>query len=752
MARGIGVLAFAALASGAYSQVSNPLEPTGFEAPPRRDQRLPPPLGQQGASYELKFISSDWTIEGSQVSGKNVEFEYRGYKVKADEAVGDTDSNQFALRGNVNVLGQDEVVRGDNVFVDFRARTFRVVKGDVDLRKSFLEGRLLSDLYIRSILVRGSENVVSAERASVTTCDYAHPHYTFESYYLTAEPNKRLVFKDFRLRVLDKTLVRIPRFVIPLNRRTEGIVPDTGNTADEGYYLKLKFGLPLGGDSLLGRLDLTQKKGAGIGAEYNFGKAQSHGEFRIYSNVINGGRLNYTASGKYSSTFRLGALELSHELRQFNYLGGADNISQVTRLRFVPKLGSNGQTALLYNLDRNQSSLFSSANSNLSLTDQRRWSKVQTSNIQLNLTDNRAASGGVNVSSRQALDARLNTSFDLQRVVADLDYQRNIPIGSTVNFVSGLDRTPELTIRTDHRRLFGNNPLKWLPEFTALFAAGSYRDNFNSKNVNRFFFDFRTRRQPALKSKLSLAYDAGLRQGVYSDGSAQYTPSANVWLKYQPSKTTFLNLRYNYNRQYGFTPIQLDRTGSFNVASVDALVETFKGLAIGGQAGFDFNRERQGQIPWISPSIRLEYKPSDWLRLRGLATYLPQSNSWGNVRFDLGWKAGATFVGFAARYDALRHTWGNANLYVDAFKWGRFKATTLLLYNGYLERFDTRQLSMTYDLHCAEAVLQILENNTGFRPGRSIVFFIRIKALPFDSPFGIGGLGQPLDIGTGRDW
>lgn len=102
--------------------------------------------------------------------------------------------------------------------------------------------------------------------------------------------------------------------------------------------------------------------------------------------------------------------------------------------------------------------------------------------------------------------------------------------------------------------------------------------------------------------------------------------------------------------------------------------------------------------------------------------------------------------------DGVRNSWANLNLFIDALKIGRLKVSALLLYNGYLQRFDSKHFALTYDLHCAEAVLQVLENNTGFRPGREIVFFIRIKGLPFDTPFGIGNQGQPLDYGTGGGW
>jgi hypothetical protein len=116
---------------------------------------------------------------------------------------------------------------------------------------------------------------------------------------------------------------------------------------------------------------------------------------------------------------------------------------------------------------------------------------------------------------------------------------------------------------------------------------------------------------------------------------------------------------------------------------------------------------------------------------------------------DATWKTETFSLVAAARYDALRSRWANLNLLLDGIRLGRLKVSTLLLYNGFLNRFDARHLSFTYDLHCAEAVLQIIDTRVGFRPGREVLFFIRLKALPQSSPFGLGRQGEPLGPGTG---
>jgi hypothetical protein len=409
-------------------------------------------------------------------------------------------------------------------------------------------------------------------------------------------------------------------------------------------------------------------------------------------------------------------------------------------------------TQLTYSGITTESGTFFGTSSNLALSDARKWSDAMSTNLQLNWARSRASSGGPDISRREALEVRLNSVYNAPLFTLEFDYQRNIPIGSTLNFVGGLDRTPQLTLRSDSSKLFGERFPSWMPKITLLAAAGNYRDNFNLVNVNRYFVDLRASKQGDSNGRFALNYDLAFKQGVYSGDAAQYTPMANIHLRYRSGKAVSANLRYNYSRQHGFTPIQFDRTGQYNLLGFDVLAQVAPGLSAGGQVGFDLVRYQRGEIGWISPSLRLEYKPSEKLRFRGLANYMPQSESWGNIRMDFAYKVGASFFGIAARYDGLQHKWGNVNLFIDALKWGRLKVSTLLLYNGYLNRFDSRHLALTYDLHCAEAVLQILETNVGFRPGREVVFFIRIKALPFDSPFGIGRQGQPLDIGTGGGW
>ncbi len=102
-----------------------------------------------------------------------------------------------------------------------------------------------------------------------------------------------------------------------------------------------------------------------------------------------------------------------------------------------------------------------------------------------------------------------------------------------------------------------------------------------------------------------------------------------------------------------------------------------------------------------------------------------------------------------ARYDGTRSQFGAVNFIAEGMRWGKLTAGFLLGWNGYTREFETRQASLMYDLHDADALLEVTDNKTGFRNGTSVAFFIRLKAMPFLTPFGKGTRGQGFGTSTG---
>ncbi|GIV03266.1 MAG: hypothetical protein KatS3mg015_2096 [Fimbriimonadales bacterium] len=705
--------------------------------------------GQEGV-YPLRVIradSFDQSPDGREVHATGVVFEYRGYRVSAGEALGDLDTQVFALRGNVNVLGQNEVVRGDTVIVNFDARTFRVESGDVDLRKALFEKRVLTDLYLKAHEVQGDEELVTAESCSLTGCEYDHPHYAFAARKVTVIPDRKVVFDRVAVKALGRTLFTLPKFEIPLQRRTGGLAPDVGRNETEGFYAKFRYGFPIGQDSGVARLDITSKRGLGGGVLYDYASRFSKGYLQLHSDFNrNAGTLSFTATAQHQQ--RIGSVQFEgrHESSQFSYLTGLNTQTHRTTASLTLLGQPTGTTRLVLGRTENRSSFSNTTTLTATLADQRRIGTRFQSQASLSLFDTNSRSGSFIV-ERQALDARVSASYDFKEAIGELTYNQNIPIGATQNFASGIESVPVVTFRSDKNRLFG--PSKHLPNFNLVFSAGNYKDNFAQRQVGRYFFDIQTSGGKQAPKGWLYQYSAGLTQGFYSDDTAQYVPSFNGSIGFRFTERTQTTLRYSYRRQHGFTPLTFDRTGSFHVASLDTLNEVLPGLRVGGQVGFDFNRDRQGDIAWQSPAVRLEYEPNETVRFRALSQYIPERHEWSTLRLDFSGKWNDLRIGATGRYDGIRHKWGSLNLFVDGLTIGRLRFATLLRYNGYLSRFDAAHFSFIYDLHCTEVILQVLQTNTGFRPGTEILFLIRLKALPFSSPFGIGRSGQPLDLGTG---
>lgn len=350
---------------------------------------------------------------------------------------------------------------------------------------------------------------------------------------------------------------------------------------------------------------------------------------------------------------------------------------------------------------------------------------------------------------QEQVNLDLTGDDDMKKAIAHFEYQRAIPVGTVENFFNTSDKTPVMTLSSDSTRLLGPRAPKSLP-FATDVSFGEFVDPVSSGHITRSAFDFAFQKLDTSLKRAHLTMDGRFNQGVYSDNTAQYTLGLDSLASYSLGRDTGLNLRYNYLRPYGFSPLIIDQTGITNLISGDISVRPFRPFLIGLQSGYDLEALRMNtQTPYQFVGVRTEYTPANWFSLRTQENYDPVQKLWNSARVDIAYRPGATFVSLGAQYDGQRQVWGSTNVFIDGLKWGRLSMSTLLQYNGYIKQFQTKQFSFAYDLHCAEAVLQVLDNNTGFNPGRQIVFFLRIKALPFQSPFGVGSFGQALGTGGG---
>ncbi len=720
-----------------------PTEATGFPGGGQKDV-LPAPR-TDSTKFVLKNADSS-RREGSRVvADGDVRFSFRGYECRADSVDGDVDTQIFVLSGNVVITGSDQAVKGVRAVVNFDARTIAYDDAKAILGPAFVGPSIRSNLYLKGSAGGGSRKHFHIGASTVTSCEREHPHYEFQVRDGDIQPGKRAVLRDVRIRLFDRTLLRLPYVLIPLEERVERYTPEVGQSRDEGYFIKNRLGFPVGsGDSMFARTDYFSKLGAGLGLDYDYAGAGKLGRARVYG--LPGRTRTGLVSLEHRQAMLGGLVRIDSTLIQNNYLTAPNNRTYNARGTYTINT-PGGRVNFSATRTGNRTSGFGSINQVFSLSHDESWNGKFRTSFSSDLTQNRSAAGGQK-SDRRVANLSFRGTQDFDRAQAQLDYQRQIPVGQQNGFFGSTDRTPLVTLSTDSRKLWGTKGDKVLP-LRGELSLGELADSVQRKRFTRTALDLSSQKSVNLPRDGSANYALRFRQGVYSNNTAQYVLNSDLGYKLGIRRKTSIFIRHSYLNPFGFTPIASDRTGRNHQVSADLQYEVAPTFNVSAQTSYDFLQLDRKQVAWQNVGVRTDWTPNDKLFIRTLSNYDPFNQWWSNVRLDAGWKVSKGYVSAGLRYDGPRHRWGSVNVLADGLEWKRLRTSVLANFNGYSNKIESWQLSMTYDLHCAEAVLQIIENKVGFRSGREIGFFIRLKALPFDTPFGIGRRGQGLGTGTG---
>lgn len=719
--------------------------PGGEKVIPPVIQKLPTPTDNP---KELEMHYGAISGLGNEIElSDGVELIGRGYRVLADRVVGNKETEIFTCSGDVRIIGEDSTVVGESVTVDFKNRTFFATYGKAQIKPNLLQNKVQGDVFMSGKQAYGSSRKMFGIESLFTTCDLEEPHFHFDSESSTIEPKREAILKKVKINVLGHNIITLPILWIPLGDRSYKYLPQVGQSPDEGYYIKNTYGFPMRGDDRGAvRLDYMSKLGVGLGLNYYYRNKNMNGIAKIYR--VFGDANTTTISNQHEQRLGWANLTVDNDIQQNNYLTAPGTTITNTRaqLRF-PKyttisFNQQGQTSAAIGAQP----AYNSYNQTFTINDSRQWGKTSTS---FDMTMNR--SGGSSGYSRQTVDVRFNGSQDVKQGVISLDYQRTIPVGEVQNFFPGSDRTPVLSFRTDSSKLFGPNTLKTLPFRTEL-SIGEFLDPILKQRISRSMFDLSFNRATRDKGNWRWDFNGNFRQNMYSDDTAQYRLTFGNGLSYSLGQKLSLNLRYSYLRPFGYSPLAIDRTGQTNVATADFSWQKNSKSSFGIQTGYDFIRGDTGDVAWQQIGIRTEYKLGNSFNLRTLSSYDTFQQSWSNIRIDSTWQTPTLSATFGARFDAIQHKWSNFNAYIDGIQSGKTRIGAILNFNGYSGRLDSQQYNLVYDLHCAEMVLTLADYGTGFRAGREIGLFIRLKAIPFDSNFGRGRLGQLLGGGSGRDF
>ena len=728
------------------SPVINPLAPLPGNPLPPRDASLPPPESNDPSFQILRSGATTRSGNTVKMTG-GAEFIARGYHVFADEADGNLATTIFNLSGHVKVIGHGAIINGERITADLTNRSYRAYDANSQLSPSLIKGQIRGDLYTKGAESFGNQGETRTYAGSVTTCDKPDPHFELESDDTVVRPGRRAIFRKAHLRVFGHTILSLPFLSVPLDDRTYNNLPQVGQSQDEGYYVKNRFGVPIKGNTFLNtRLDYMTKLGTGYGGDYGYESPVVAGLTKVY--LISGSTNSLVVNNQHQQKFSFGSLSLDNSYTKDDYLTSPDATNINSRLQLVMPQHTGATSTFSLNRTSNDGGSNKSEYRTISLNDSRNFGRDTRSLVDLSWVTSSNEYTGSPSSNSQEMNVRFQGSQELRKATANLEYQRNIPIGDNPNFYSGADRTTVFTLNTDAQRLISSKFAAVLP-FRSSLSLGEFLDPRSQGHLTRTNFDLDVQRPDRTENRFRVDYNAQFNQGIYSDDTAQYVLGFGTAASYRLGRAMAANLRYNYLRPEGYAPLSIDYAGQSHSASTDITFKPQKYVLVGAQTGFDFLQAKQQQTGWQQISLRSEFVPTGYFSLRALSSYDTISEVWSGVKLDLNYRAGATTLSIGARYDGYRKAWSNANLYLGNLKIGRTSLSSILSYNGFTKEFDAQQYNFVYDLHCAEAVLSVAEYSTGFRPGKEVQFFLRLKALPFDSLFGLGRRGQPLSTGSG---
>jgi hypothetical protein len=721
----------------------------------------------------------------NRIQARDVVIEFGEYTLSGELLEGDP-KGELVFSGNPKLTVRGETLTGDTIRFNVRTKAYRIDNLSTALSPDFLKGRLLDPLYLSGETIFGRRNEpIFGQKIDATTCDRESPHYHLRGQEVEVVPGKRVVLRRATFYLWGHRILTLPTLVIPLDRRPRRLrlsdLPQVGRSIDEGYFAKSAFDT-LVADRIPGllRLDLMEKKGIGIGTEQEWRFLRAVGAFALYA--IPTGGTNKNLSGRVEHSQDLGGgnvLTLGNEYQNNSYLALPETTNFNTRFGYTRNVEGSSTTINLSRTATDSTSTFLDALNNVvkSTSKSRSYTGTFGQTLQLgrslsmnmNADYSRYSSStpsGIGSARLFQITEQLSTRFQADQresnYLLQLSANKNVPIGRQAqqSFFGGVEKLPELTL-SSYR--FTEGPLSELPA-TFTISAGKYSEGGASFGGSTAAQKVATERIVAgfdvastrlsLGPRTDLNLSGGFQQFLYGqDGIAQYVLRNNTTLSQRWNRRSGLNLNYTYQQPQGGTPFRFDQQSKYHALNADIGFLDDRRMQLTARVGYDFGQQAFGGFtnPWQTLSINLLVRPVNWARFRSLLTFDPNTNRFVSSTADIRFRGpNDTAIDLVGRFDPQRHKFGQINGYLNIPIARVWRVVALFQYNGYLSRFESRNLQIVRDLHCMEASLTYIDNPFGFRNDKQVFFSLRIKGLPFFQRFGVGQFGQAIDTSVGE--
>ena len=767
--------------STAASPGGGPITPGGGPLLPSTRESPLPGLKDGPTNPADVYYSADTTEEttaGTVIGRGNVVIGYKGYLLTGDQAELDTNRGIATFFGPVHLVGPNgqtaEVGPGGRLRLNLNRGTYTLTGARTVIQPEQVQAQigLIQPLYISGGTLRGRPGFIDTRDASLTTCDFPDPHYSFTAREAYLIPGRRLVGRNVSFYRRGHRVFSIPYLVIPLDQRLarQTLFPTVGQTPDEGYFIKFAFGYALAA-ALPGilRVEEFQKKGTGLGFDQSYGSSdrptRGSGLFTFYS-LHDKSRGADDINGSLNHVQRFGTINatLNTQYQQNSYFTGLSRSqSQNTTLALTRSVGSLS-TSLTTTLNQNSFGFGQSQTLTSALVNTYQQSASSQLETRFDFSQfNSPGFSGLGGSSRQELASNLDYRnrgklYDLE-VLATKYTQLSTSSGST-RFLGGLERLPELRLATDAGRM---PLLRLLPKTTRMdLSLGAFNEpsSLTKSQRARFNLDLGTTTQK-LTGRSTLDYGGSFQQGLYGDNTAQYVLNGLSAYRLRVGNKSTLGATYTYLRPYGYTPFQFDYTGNTNLAGLNLSLQESRAFQLAVGTGFDFNRTGSTPgyraTPFQTVSAQALFVPVSAVRFRTTLSYDLNNNRLLDLTNSLRVRGSDLLAAdFSGRFSPMLHRYttinGNVNLpfFRDRREDAGYRIRALAGYNGVTSRFDYKGLALTRSWHDYELNLTYLDTPNGLRPGSTFNLTFRLKAFPANEPFATGQYGQALDTGIGE--
>jgi hypothetical protein len=682
-----------------------------------------------------KFLYHD----GAMSARGHVRVEVTDMTVQSDSVDVDADQVWARFRGHVTIDTANEQTTGTELTVNLDTEGWELRDGKSVVKPAFFKQGPTEDVFATAKQIDSlpDKGEIVARGGQVTTCDLPDPHYALDSNEIDLRSDNKITFHKPTLELLGHRVAELPfNLTLSMDETKTHLLPEVGTNDVEGYYAKFAF-LYLAGDSSSGvvKLNLTQKRGVGLGFDHLLEQPnQTLRASLMFEPQSKSVTADITDRMQWSQIF---SSQFDTSVQQNSGYGGLSSTSISSDLTFKRSdLTSNTELGFQQGITQGSFSTGSQFQTHFS-HDERdgdtQW-RVQSA-LQ------RFSTGG-----DTPADETLQSSFDLTTRTQRFDTQILMQSYSVLSSPSagssssGIERSPEITLTTDSKRMNDWGPFGILPMRTQFFL-GSYKQP-GSQAIQRVGFDAELGRSSyGFGSQTGLNMSGDFRQMFYSDGAAQYVAAATVQQRNDITQSWQSAIRWDFSKPNGFAPIQLDTTSYTSNLTVQVVQYMPDRRRIELSSGYDFLGNRYQDINVHGQFMTGERSELD---IQGgysldLAQWLPVVAKWTKVVPD------TRYLCLSAQYAPIYGRLAQGSLEMDYVLTPKWRFNMLTSYNGLTKQLDYADLRLVRDLHCLVAVASYSKATHEFR------IDIGLKAFPsYAGPFGVGSSGAKFEGASGQ--